>query len=81
MGRSLKLHDLRRILKSFGVQEDPSRGKGSHTLFTTTVAGQKVTYPVPTSRSEVSSVYVAGCRKRFRLTPGDGILDQEFFSR
>lgn len=31
--RRLKLRDLRKILRSFGVQEDSSRGKGGHTLF------------------------------------------------
>lgn len=31
--RRLKLHELRRILREFDVAEDPSRGKGGHTLF------------------------------------------------
>ncbi len=81
MGRSLKLNDLRRILRSFGVDEDSSRGKGSHTLFQSTIDGATVSYPVPTSGGEVHSVYVAGCRKKFRLTEKDGISDREFFSR
>lgn len=79
--RPLKLHDLRRILRSFGVEEDPSRGKGSHTMFFRQFPEGFQSYPVPTHGSEVLRQYVAGCRKRFRLREQDGISDGEFYRR
>jgi predicted RNA binding protein YcfA (HicA-like mRNA interferase family) len=51
--RPLKLHDLRRILRSFGVEEDTSRGKGSHTMFYKQFPDGLRHYPVPTHGNEV----------------------------
>ena len=31
--RRVTIHELRRILRRYGVEEDSSRGKKSHTLF------------------------------------------------
>ncbi|MHB1033496.1 MAG: hypothetical protein ACYC35_01770 [Pirellulales bacterium] len=77
--RRLKLNDLRRILRHFGVQEDPSRGKGSHTVFFKRFSDGVFTYPVPTADNDVKTCYVRGCRKRFRLTEEDGVSDNEFY--
>jgi hypothetical protein len=79
MGRPLKLRDLRKILRKFGVEENTRQGKGSHTLFFTTLQdGQKVSYPMPTDR-EVQPCYVRGVRKAFLLLPRDGVSDDDFF--
>jgi len=81
MGKpSLKLRELRAILASFGVSEDPTRGKGGHTLFYKEIDGQTFSYPVPGDR-EVLDCYVSGCRKKFKLTNKDGIADDDFYSR
>ena len=82
--RPLKLHDLRRILKSYGIEEDQSRGKGSHTLFyeKDSQTGKTVaSFPVPTNRTDVLVPYVKGCRRRFNLRAKDGVSDKEFYSR
>lgn len=79
--RVLKLRQLRRALKSYQVNEDPSGGKGSHTLFYKVIDGNRFTYPVPTTRDPVLECYVKGARRKFRLTEQDGITDDEFFSR
>lgn len=79
--RTLTLRDLRRILASFGVGEDPNRGKGSHTMFFKTFDDGAVAYPVPTHGKEVKDCYVRGCRKKFRLTASDGIADDDFYGR
>ncbi len=79
--RRLKLHDLRRILASFGVAEDKKAGKGSHTVFYRAMPDGVFTYPVPTHGKDVKPCYVKGCRKRFRLLPDDGVTDDDFFSR
>lgn len=77
----LTLKELRRILRSFGVAEDPSRGKGSHTYFYKTFADGEYGYPIPTHDKDVANVYVMGIRKRLRLTESDGVTDADFFGR
>lgn len=69
MDRPLPLKRLRKALRHFGVSEDPSRGKGSHTLFYKAFPEGVFTYPVPTDKDPVLVCYVKGCRRRFRLTP------------
>jgi hypothetical protein len=77
--RKLTWPEFRRILRSFGVSEDPSRGKGSHTYFFKQFPDGEFGYPVPQHGKDVPSVYVKGLRKRLRLTPDDGISDAKFF--
>jgi hypothetical protein len=73
--KPLKLHELRRLLAAYGVAENPSKGKGSHTTFFLGTSS----YPVPTNRSDVARQYVSGCRRRFSLTPADGVSDYDFY--
>ncbi|HWB08375.1 MAG TPA: hypothetical protein VG826_04090 [Pirellulales bacterium] len=78
----LKLHELRKILKSFGdIQEDASAGKGSHTTFIRSVGGRKFSYPIPTTSRDVKPCYVKGVRRHLKLMPSDGVPDDDFFSR
>lgn len=77
--RSLSLKELRRILSRFGVSEDPSMGKGSHTTFWKKFAEGVFTYPVPTHDKDVQECYVKGCRRKFRLTAKDGVSDKDFY--
>jgi hypothetical protein len=77
----LKLRDLRKILRSFGVVEDVAAGKGSHTVFRRQLPEGVFSYPVPTTSDDVHPKYVKGCRERFRLTPEDGISDEAFYGR
>lgn len=79
MDRPLKLHDLRRILHRFGVEEDPRRGKGSHTLFFKRRSGGVVSFPIPTSGGDVPRQYVRALRRRFGLTAEDGVADADFY--
>jgi hypothetical protein len=76
----LKLKQLRRILRSYGVSEDSSRGKGGHTMFWKQFPGGTFTYPVP-NKADVRPCYVSGCRRRFKLMPVDGVSDADFFGR
>jgi predicted RNA binding protein YcfA (HicA-like mRNA interferase family) len=78
--RTIKLRRLRQILKKFGVEENPNRGKGSHTLFIKQTSGGPITYPVPTCHDDILICYVRGCRKKFGLTDDDGVSDQEFYN-
>ncbi len=77
--RSIKLRRLRQILKRFGVEWDPGRGKGSHGMFEKVMHGGVFTYPVP-DQTDVLVCYVRGCRKKFKLTAEDGVSDDEFYN-
>lgn len=77
----LNLSQLRKILRNFDVSEDPSAGKGSHTVFIKVIEGKRMTYPVPTTGQDVLPCYVKGCRKKFKLLPRDGVSDDEFYGR
>jgi hypothetical protein len=74
----LKLRDLKRILRRFGVDWTDGRGKGSHVLFFKDFDDGRYSYPVP-NRDDVLPPYVKGCRKKFRLLPEDGVSDEDFF--
>ena len=65
----------------FGVAEDSSRGKGSHTLFFKQFDDGEFTYPIPTHGKDVNPAYVKGARRKFRLMPEDGVSDDEFFAQ
>jgi hypothetical protein len=79
--RVVKLKVLRKILRRYGVQEDSSRGDGSHTLFYKTFEDGTFSYPVPTHHSDVLICYVKGLRKKFRLTKQHGVSDEEFYGK
>jgi len=81
MAKRLKLNELRKILASFGVHEDPSRGKGSHTCFFKQFPEGRFTYPLPTHDKDVKNCYVKSARKKFRLTKAHGISDSDFYGR
>lgn len=75
------LKKLRRILTSFDVWEDPSRGKGSHTLFFRKVDDAVFSYPIPTHKKEINDSYVRGIRRKLKLDEENGVSDDDFFSR
>ena len=77
--RRVTLKRLRRILKRYGAWEDPSRGKGSHTMFFRKLASGTVSYPIPTHKPEIAKVYVRGVRRKFELTPEHGVSDEDFY--
>ena len=77
--RSLDRRELLRLLKKYGAWENSKRGKGSHTMYFRMVSGSKFSFPVPTHDKEVNARYVRGCRKRLKLTPDDGVTDEEFY--
>ncbi len=78
--RAMSFRDLRRSVSHYGGWEDPSRGKGSHTMFFRTVEDGTFSYPVPTHDRTIARRYVKGLRERLRLTETDGIADEAFYS-
>ncbi|MBI3836656.1 MAG: hypothetical protein HY288_01810 [Planctomycetia bacterium] len=81
--KPLKFRDLRRILKSFGIEEDKSRGKGSERMFVGIVNGRLVHYPTKchSDGDEKPIPVINAIRRAFRLTEADGVKDKEFYSR
>jgi predicted RNA binding protein YcfA (HicA-like mRNA interferase family) len=77
--RTIKARRLREILKKFGVEWNPRKGKGSHGSFFKRMDGGMFTYPVPDEK-DVLVCYVRGCRKKFKLTAEDGIPDEQFYN-
>lgn len=68
--KPVKLKTLRKRLRKHGVDEDASRGKGSHTMFSKVIGGKVVSYPVPTD-NEVEGCYISQLAKRFNLDVKD----------
>jgi len=77
--RSMPLRELRRTVSRFGGWEDPSRGKGSHTMFFRIHNAGKYSYPIPTHEKDVKKRYVVGLRQRLFLTSADGVSDESFY--
>ena len=75
----LKIRDLRRILRAYGVQESVQRGKGSHSMFWLKVEGGTLRFFVPHHGDAVLLVYVRKLRQKFSLTVAEGISDSDFY--
>jgi hypothetical protein len=48
-------------------------------MFSGTVEGKPVSYPLPTNTNDVSQNYVRAIRKKFHLTEQHGISDKDFY--
>ena len=81
--KPLKYRVLRKILKSFGIEENARRGKGSERLFIGVVEGVVVSIPTKchSEHDEKPVPVINAIRRRFRLTEEDGVSDDEFYSR
>lgn len=81
--KPLKYRTLRTILKTFGIEEDARRGKGSERLFVGVVGGSIVSYPTKchNENDEKPIAVINAIRRRFNLTERDGISDDEFYGR
>lgn len=79
--KPLKYRDLRKRLKSFGISEDKSRGKGSERMFVGVVEGQVVRYPTKchSEGQEKPVPVIEAIRRRFHLTEEHGVTDQDFY--
>jgi hypothetical protein len=78
--RPVSFKSLRKILRAYGVFENPSKGKGSHTYFEKAIGNGIVGLPVPTDKDPPLICYVKQLRRKFKLTSNDGVTDDEFYS-
>lgn len=79
--RSLKYRKLLKILRRFGINEVKDRGKGSHRLLVGIVDGGLVKHPIKRHNDgeEKPKAVIASIRRVFKLTPRDGVSDNDFY--
>lgn len=83
MDRPLPYRRLRKVLKSFGIHEDKSRGKGSERMFVGIVDGRIVRYPTKChgEGDEKPAAVIRAIRRTFHLTEEHGVTDEDFYGR
>lgn len=81
--KPLAYRDLRKILRSFGIQENKRRGKGADRMFVGIVEGRPVHYPTKCHHEgdEKPVPVINAIRRAFRLTQQDGVTDEDFYGR
>lgn len=57
----------------------PKRGKGSHCMVVRTVDGKPCSTSVPMNRECVAPGTVGSIRRAVKLSPEDGVTNQQFF--
>lgn len=74
---------LRAILKTFGVFEEPGRGKGSERMLVGIVDGKIIRLPTKCHNEgdEKPVPVIQAIRRHFKLTKKDGVSDEEFYNR
>jgi hypothetical protein len=79
--RPLKYRVLRKILKSYGIEESKQRGKGSERMFVGIVNGRKVTYPTKCHNEgdEKPVPVIEAIRRAFSIDEDHGVRDEEFY--
>ena len=79
----LKYRRLRNILKTFGIVEVATRGKGSERMFVGIVDGKVVRYPTRCHNEgdDKPVPVIRSIRRAFKLTKNDGISDRDFYDR
>ena len=77
----MKFRKLTKTLAKYGIQWDPSLGKGSHGAFVGLSRHTKTreVFPLSTKQQEeVQSKYLKPLRRAFELLPEYGVSDDEF---
>jgi hypothetical protein len=83
MEKAIPYRRLRKILKSFGIAEDKSRGKGSERMFAGVVNGVITRYPTKChGEGDIKPKGVVhAIRRHFHLTEEHGVTDEDFYAR
>jgi hypothetical protein len=82
--KAIKFRDLKRVFRSFGViaieGSSPGHKRKRHCLLAD-ASGNKFPIPAHNDGDDVYRTYVEAARRKFRLTPEDGVSDREFYGR
>ena len=73
----VKFRNLKKYLRKFRIELK----QGSKHPYFEDPAGNKYPQPFTKDNADVERVYVDAIRRKFRLTPEDGISDEQFYSR
>ena len=79
----LPYRKLRKILKSYGIEEDKKRGKGSERMFVGMVDNKIVKYPTKChNEGDTKPIgVIKAIRRTFKLTNDNGVSDKDFYGR
>ena len=75
MPSDIPFHEFKRYFKKYDVAV--VRGK-KHYLLRRVVNGVVHAYPFPVHKNKVPHVYLKGARKKLKLTPKEGVSNDEF---
>lgn len=80
--RPLKYRQMLKAVRRYGINEDKSRGKGSHRMLIGVVAGSIRKFPIVCHNEgdELAAAYIRAIRRRFDLTPDKGVSDSQFYN-
>lgn len=81
--KAIPYRRLRKILKTYGIEEDARAGKGSERMFVGLVGGVIVKYPTKCHGEGDTKPkgVIRAIRRVFCLTATDGIADKDFYNR
>ncbi len=79
-----KWRDVRKVFREYGIETregaSPGHRRPPHPLLVSP-DGQKYPIPARGQNDDVSRHYIDGARRKFGLTPENGISDEEFWGK
>lgn len=76
MGSPIRFADFKRKFEAFGCSIEPG---GKHFILSRPYKGVVLKYPIPTKKGRwVLDIYVKKARRAMKLTPDDGVSDEDF---
>lgn len=82
MPEPISFKDFRRYFERHGVTFESRKGGGSHNYMMSRMVGGKMSKsPIPLINGrQILNIYIAGARKKLKLTEADGVPDSDFFA-
>ena len=82
LGCRVKFRDLRRLLATYDITWNATRGKGSHGAFIGHTYASKIravfTLPHSAQKQRVARPYINAIRRKFELIPAFSVSDDKF---
>ena len=80
----MKFRALKKVLRSFGIDAIIAKSRGhKRKLHCLLVNDKGDKFPIPASGDgdDIERSYVNAARRKFKLTPEDGVTDDDFYGR
>jgi len=82
--RVKKWRDVKRVFGEYGIVAvegaAPGHGRPKHP-YLASPDGQKHTIPASKNSDDIFREYIEAARRKFRLTPDNGVSDEEFYGK